>query len=320
MFVAANSDRDRPRVREQEASFLMTIPFQVRIDDPSALLSPSLVIDRGLVIQNLDAMVTLARGADRLRPHVKTHKMPALVKLSESKGIVRHKVATIAEAEMAARAGGTDVMLAYPLVGPNLARLASLVRNFPRVTFRAVVDDFDATRALSAAMEEIDRPLPVLVDLEVGMGRTGIAPGPAEALYELIAALPHLRPDGLSAYDGHIHDLDPAARSASARAGIEATLALRNRLLAKGLPVPRLVLGGTPTFAIHAAIDEPGVECSPGTCTLHDVNYATKYPDLPFQIAALDPAGSASTWATKPLPPIPSRLASRSRNFRTPNS
>ena len=76
------------------------------------------------------------------------------------------------------------------------------------------------------------------------------------------------------------------APAAAAKPGIEATLALRNRLLAKGLPVPRLVLGGTPTFPIHAALDEPGVECSPGTCTLHDVNYATKYPDLPFHLAA----------------------------------
>jgi D-serine deaminase-like pyridoxal phosphate-dependent protein len=54
-----------------------------------------------------------------------------------------------------------------------------------------------------------------------------------------------------------------------------------------GLPVPRLVMGGTPTFPVHAALDEPGVECSPGTCTLHDIGYATRYPDLPFIPAAV---------------------------------
>ena len=114
-------------------------------------------------------------------------------------------------------------------------------------------------------MEGLDRPLPVLVDLEVGMGRTGIDPGdPAFELYALVDRLPNLVPDGLQAYDGHIHDVDPAARREAARPGIERTLQLRDRLLASGLPVPRLVLGGTPTFPIHAALDEPGVECLAG--------------------------------------------------------
>jgi D-serine deaminase-like pyridoxal phosphate-dependent protein len=54
-----------------------------------------------------------------------------------------------------------------------------------------------------------------------------------------------------------------------------------------GLAVPRLVMGGTPTFPVHAALDEPGIECSPGTCTLHDIGYATRYPDLPFTPAAV---------------------------------
>src|SRR3954470_23846252 len=90
-----------------------------RLNDPSALLSPSLLIDRTLVRRNLETMIALARGAERLRPHVKTHKMPAVVRLCESLGIRKHKCATIAEAEMVAASGGTDVLLAYPLVGPN---------------------------------------------------------------------------------------------------------------------------------------------------------------------------------------------------------
>ena len=99
-----------------------------RIDDSDSLLSPSLVIFRDLVRQNLEAMVRMARGTDRLRPHVKTHKMPGIVRMAEGIGIHKHKCATIAEAEMLAKAGGTDVLLAYPLVGPNVARLARLAR------------------------------------------------------------------------------------------------------------------------------------------------------------------------------------------------
>lgn len=263
------------------------MPSWFPVDATDELLSPSLIVDRGRITANLRTMIDLARGADRLRPHVKTHKMPAVVRLLESMGIRKHKCATIAEAEMVAAAGGTDVLLAYPVVGPNVRRLANLVHHYPETVFRAMVDDPDVARALSEGFETQERPLPVLVDLDVGMGRTGIAPGEqAEALYELLDRLPNLVADGLSAYDGHIHDFDPSERAKSARPGIEQTLALRDRLLAKGLPVSRLVLGGTPTFPIHAALVEPGVECSPGTCVLHDVGYLSRYPDLPFVPAA----------------------------------
>jgi D-serine deaminase-like pyridoxal phosphate-dependent protein len=269
----------------------MDVRDRYRLNDPDRLLSPSLLIERTLLRRNLETMIRLARDPRRLRPHVKTHKMAAIVRMGESMGIRKHKCATIAEAEMVAAAGGegTDVLLAYPVVGPNLARLARLLRAFPATTFRALVDDHDAAVRLSGAMGEAGRPLSVLIDLDVGMGRTGIAPDDsAVALATRVARLPNLTLDGLSAYDGHIHDTDVEARRKAVTVGLERTMALRDRLVALGLPVPRLVMGGTPTFPIHAALDESGfeVECSPGTCTLHDVSYATRYPDLPFTPAA----------------------------------
>lgn len=258
------------------------------IHRPDDLLSPSLLIFRDLVRANLEAMIALAGGADRLRPHVKTHKMPALIHLAGAMGIRKHKCATIAEAEMVAASGGTDVLISYPLVGPNLARLAKLIESYPATTFRATVDHPDAARALSAALVHLGRPTPVLVDLDVGMGRTGIAPGDeAAALYALVASLPDLEPDGLHAYDGHVRDFDPEARARAVAPGLEAVHRLRDRLLGSGLPVPRLVLGGTPTFPIHARVDTPGTECSPGTSVLHDAGYAAKFPDLPFTPAAV---------------------------------
>jgi len=258
------------------------------IDDPSDLLSPSLVIFRDLVLKNLAEMITMARGPDRLRPHVKTHKMAAIVRMAGELGISKHKCATIAEAEMVAASGGTDVLLAYPLVGPNLVRFARLSRGYPGTTFRALVDHPDSARALSEAARELDRPVPVLVDLEVGMGRTGIDPGePAAALYALIARLPNLEADGLHAYDGHVNETDVEARGESVRAVQEKTLGLRDRLVRLGLSLPRMVLGGTPSFPVHAGLDVPGVECSPGTIVLHDHGYATRFPDLPFTPATL---------------------------------
>ncbi len=264
----------------------MRIPYE--IERPEDLLSPSLLVFRDTVRENIETMIGLAGSADRLRPHAKTHKMPAMIRLLESFGIGKHKCATIAEAEMIAEAGGRDVLIAYPLVGPNTERLAALVDRFPDTTFRTAVDDFDSARALSRAMTTGERPLlPVLVDLDVGMGRTGIDPSLAFDLYRRIHELPGLVADGLQAYDGHLRDADPEARRLAAEPGLAAVRNLRTRLESEGLPVPRVVLGGTPTFPIHARQRDPGFEASPGTCVFHDAGYAEKFPDLPFRPAAV---------------------------------
>jgi D-threonine aldolase len=258
------------------------------LSDPDSLPSPSLLVFRDLVARNLAEMIRIAGSVERLRPHAKTHKTSMVVRMAREMGVDKQKCATIAEAEMIAGSGVTDVLLAYPLVGPNVARFVRLIRAYPQTTFRAIVDAPESASVLSQAAQRLDQPIPVLVDLEVGMGRTGIDPGaPAIELYERLDALPNLTPDGLHAYDGHVNVSDLEARTQTARRVEETTLALRDQLIAKGLPVPRIVLGGTPTFPIHATLDAPGVECSPGTIIFHDYNYQTKYPDLPFTPAAL---------------------------------
>jgi D-serine deaminase-like pyridoxal phosphate-dependent protein len=265
----------------------MKPPYEIL--EPEALFSPSLVIFRPIVERNIRSMLSMVGDdPDRLRPHVKTHKMPAIIKLAAEMGITKHKCATIAEAEMLAEAGCPDVLISYPLVGPNVGRLAKLVAKFPSTTFRALTDDLDAAKALSAAFADLEKPLPVLLDLDVGMGRTGIGPGSQAAeLYAAIANLPNLVVDGLHAYDGHIRHSDLTERQAAGQEVQERVLALRDRLKGDGLPVPRLVFGGTPSFPVHARMTDPDVECSPGTCVLHDGSYGIKFPDLPFTPAAL---------------------------------
>jgi D-serine deaminase-like pyridoxal phosphate-dependent protein len=267
---------------------VLAMPSPYEIHYPERLLSPSLVVFEEIVRANLEAAIAMVGERDRLRPHVKTHKMRAIVAMQEAMGLHKHKCATIAEAEMIAEAGGHDVLIAYPLVGPNLGRLARLVRAYPETTFRVLVDDFSMARALSEATRGLEWPVSTLVDLDVGMGRTGIAPGDEAArLYALVADLPGLEPDGLHAYDGHQKAGDLAGRREASDRGMRPALELRERLLARGFPVPRMILGGTPTFPVHATSTVPGSECSPGTCTLHDHGYESKYPDLPFRPAAL---------------------------------
>jgi D-serine deaminase-like pyridoxal phosphate-dependent protein len=152
---------------------------------------------------------------------------------------------------------------------------------YPDCRFAVLADHPVAARALSDAMAAAGQTVDMLLDLDVGQHRTGIAPGnDAVALYELIAGLPGLRPGGFQVYDGHNNQESLTERQQAVRNLIEPVLRMWDTLKKKGLPVPRLVVGGTPTFPIYAAMDLPGLECSPGTLVLHDHGYSTRFPDL----------------------------------------
>jgi len=125
-----------------------------------------------------------------------------------------------------------------------------------------------------------------MVDLDVGMHRTGIAPSEAALeLYRKLAATAGVAAGGLHAYDGHIHDHDVAVRDARARGAFASVVELRERLRAEGGAVPRVIAGGTPTFPFHAQARE--AECSPGTCLLMDASYAALMPGSGFEVAAV---------------------------------
>jgi D-serine deaminase-like pyridoxal phosphate-dependent protein len=256
------------------------------IPEIAGIPSPALIIYPDRAEENLRRMIAIAGDAARLRPHMKTHKLAPLVDAHVGLGIRQFKCATIAEAEMVARAGAADVLLAYQPVGPNVRRLVALALAFQDVRFSAIVDDESSAVRVSEAAGEAGISLGLWLDLDVGMHRTGVLPGAeAERLYRRIVELPAIAPRGLHAYDGHLRDRDLAARTAQVDAAFEPVAALRRDLLRNALPVPAVVAGGTPTFAVHAR--RQGVDLSPGTSVLWDGGYATQLPDLDFLSAAL---------------------------------
>lgn len=259
------------------------------IADTSGIYSPALLFFVDHIRKNIARTIELAGGPDRVRPHVKTHKTPEIAQMELAAGIKKHKCATIAEAEMLAMSGVPDVMISYPIVGPNCTRLAQLIRSYPATHFSVLADHPVGADALSAAMQAAGVSVEVLLDVDVGQHRTGIAPGPeAQALYERIAKLPGLTPGGLHVYDGHNHIENFLERQKTALTQLEPALKLREALLAKNLPVPRIVMGGTPTFPVYMRLDIPGLECSPGTLVLQDQGYGSRFVDITgFTPAAL---------------------------------
>lgn len=263
----------------------MSIPWY-QIKNDRDVFSPALLIYPDRVERNIRRTVEIAGDANRLRPHVKTHKMAEVLKLQRDAGIDKYKCATIAEAEMCAAGGAAEVLLAYAPVGPNIARWRRLMQCYPRVRFAALVDDPANVAALGAELHAAGVAGETIIDLDCGMGRTGIAPDDrAAALYALMARTAGVAPGGLHAYDGHVIDPSLETRATQAEAAMVGVLALRDRLMRDGYAVPRVICGGTPTFPIHASF--PDRECSPGTTVFWDSGYADKYLDLPFEPAAL---------------------------------
>jgi len=248
--------------------------------------SPALVVYPERVTSNIRTAKSMVQDVSMLRPHVKTHKSPDAARLQISEGITRFKCATIAEAEMLALEGAKDVLLAYQPVGPKVRRLRALVRQYSRTTFGCLVDDTAAAIQIAGAFANEPEPLRVFLDLNVGMNRTGVAPGGAAVqLYNECSSMKGIRPVGLHAYDGHIHDEDPRVRGQHCDSTFAAVGAMQQELARKGTGVPMIVAGGSPTFPMHAR--RAGVECSPGTFVYWDKGYLDGLPDQNFLPAAL---------------------------------
>ncbi|MDE0637183.1 MAG: D-TA family PLP-dependent enzyme [Candidatus Poribacteria bacterium] len=258
-----------------------------RIQNVENIPSPALVVYLPLVQQNIEhAIATVDGDVSKLRPHVKTHKTAEIIQMEREAGILKHKCATLREAEMLAQNGIEDILIAYQMVGPNINRFLSLQQRYQSADFKVLVDHQEAVTALSTAAEKLGLSVKVMLDLDVGMQRTGISVGEAAVeIYESIDQSDSLQAWGLHVYDGHIHDKDLTAREASCNQSLAQVEKMQDMLSAKRLAVPLIVMGGTPTFPIYAKT--PGVEASPGTFVFHDYGYTTHYPDLGFTPAAL---------------------------------
>ena len=258
------------------------------IEDTSQIISPGLVVFREILAANVDKMLAIAGSPARLRPHCKTHKMREVVRMQVEREVTRHKAATFAEAEMLVAAGATDVFLAYSLVGPNIGRAVRFRESFPQIAFAVTADHAGPIGQLGEAMTAAGQSIDVLLDLDTGQHRTGVAPGEqAKQLYRLLVETPGINPGGLHLYDGQNHQTDLEERRAAVLDCWQQTTDFRDQLVAAGWPVPRIVAGGTGSFPIYATFEDDALQLSPGTCAFHDIGYGSMFPDLDFQPAAL---------------------------------
>lgn len=257
--------------------------YKLKNEDETA--SPQLLYDLDIIERNIERMIAMAGGTERLWPHIKTHKSRNMLELLMGKGIRRFKAATIAEAELAGMCGAGKVLLAYPLTGPNIGRFVRLIKAFPNTDFFAIGDDLDQIALLSDRAVKEGVFIQLLLDINTGLNRTGVSTVRAGALYRKAGQLPGIRMRGMHVYDGQRHEADLLERQFLVDRDLAEVYQVRDHLTHDGLPCDILVMGGTPSFPCYAKYKD--VFLSPGTCIVEDYGYASAFPDLPFEIAAV---------------------------------
>ncbi len=248
--------------------------------------SPALVVYRDRVAENISILISMIDDVRRLRPHVKTHKAKEVAGLLMQAGISKFKCATIAEAEMLGIAGAPDVLLAYQPIGPKVNRFIHLIKKYHGTKFSCLVDNIAAAKKISVLAADHNLKIPVYIDLNIGMNRTGITTGDSTTeLYKSCEKLTGIQPVGLHAYDGHIRIADIAKRTIECDKAFEPVLEIQRLLFHDGFAEPIIIAGGSPTFPVHAK--RKNIECSPGTFIYWDRGYQQSFEEQHFLTAAL---------------------------------
>ncbi len=223
--------------------------------------TPAVLVDLDIARRNIDRFQTYANAHGlKVRPHIKTHKLPAVAEMQLRAGAVGITCQKVSEAE-AMVAGSPeirDVLITYNILGPEkLEHLASLAR---KVTLSVVADNETVIDSLSEAFASQPAPLPVLVECNTGADRCGVpTPEAAAALAQRIARAPGLVFGGLMTY--------PPTGGAAA---VESFMSRAKAFIeAAGIAVPVVTSGGTPSM-MHAAEAPVTTEYRPGTYVYND--------------------------------------------------
>ncbi|WP_439579362.1 DSD1 family PLP-dependent enzyme [Elioraea sp.] len=243
-------------------------------DAEAEIDTPALLLDLDAFEANLDTMARLLAGTNaKLRPHAKTHKSATVARMQIARGAVGQCVQKLGEAEALAWGGVGDILISNEIVGPaKLRRLAGLTS---LANVAVCVDDAEQVWALEQAAEAAGTRIETLVEIDVGMGRCGVQPGPpAVALAERIAHSRQLGFAGLQAYHGKAqHRRTAEERHEAIAAAADATRRTVEQLAQRGLQC-RIVGGaGTGTFEEEVA---SGIwnEIQAGSYAFMDADYA----------------------------------------------
>ena len=246
------------------------------------MLTPALLVDRDAVAHNIAVTIRALGGdANRWRPHVKTAKLTSTMHALVEAGVRQAKCATTLELLTAARAGISDVLVAYSLTGANAARVRALADELKQVRISVLVEN--ATQVPQWQGSRVS----AFIDVNPGMDRTGVqvAQHGAERVCSLACTLRQNSVPfrGIHYYDGHIGKMPEAEREATAHRGYRELMQLVDALRAEGFNCEEIITAGTPAMpysVTFAAFTGGGFvhRVSPGTVVYHDASSINQLP------------------------------------------
>jgi D-serine deaminase-like pyridoxal phosphate-dependent protein len=234
------------------------------------LETPAVIVDLDILERNLRSLSSYCRQHRlQLRPHTKTHKIPAIAKTQIASGAQGITVAKVGEAEVMAAAGIDDILIAYPLVGANKwERLAKLAQ---KGKMTVSLDSVVAAQGISEACSRAGSVVNILVEFDVGMRRCGLqSVADWMRVAETADRLPGLRFAGLMFYPGHIWDA-PAEQGAALGQLSQIIEEVQSELKKSGLTCEVVSGGSTPT-AYNSHQVRGLTEIRPGTYVFNDMN------------------------------------------------
>lgn len=234
------------------------------------LETPAVIVDLDIVERNLRFLASYCQTHRlRLRPHTKTHKIPAIAKMQIASGAHGITVAKVGEAEVMAAAGLDDILIAYPLIGRDkCSRLAKLAQD---CKMTVSLDSSEAARGISEATSRMGSRVNVLVEFDVGMKRCGIQSAVDWVqLAQAVDRLPGLRFTGLMFYPGHIWD--PPAEQGPALDRLSEIIEEATSELGKCGLGSEVVSGGSTPTAYNSHQVRGLTEIRPGTYVFNDMN------------------------------------------------
>lgn len=252
---------------------ITSAPLGCAVDE---LDTPALCIDLDVLESNIQRMAALCREAGvGWRPHTKAVKTPEIARREIAAGAIGVTCAKLGEAEVMAEGGIRDILVANQIYGPpKMRRLAEVCRKADLIV---AVDHEDQVRPMSQAVYAAGVKLRMIVEIDIGLKRSGVLPGDAAVrLGQFIAGQPGLELAGIMGYEGHLLTIaDPSEKAKRIREALAVLVACRDDFLGAGLPCPIVSAGGTGSYKYTLTC--PGVtEVQAGGLIFMDAFYRHK--------------------------------------------
>ncbi|KAF1996190.1 hypothetical protein P154DRAFT_525764 [Amniculicola lignicola CBS 123094] len=253
------------------------MPYTPKVGDKiSDLDTPSMIVSIPHMESNIKKLFSKLKSSNPsilIRPHLKTTKSAHLAKLLVSNGATGGCCAKLSEAEVLIPLGFTDLLITCEIIGPvKVRRLVELWRQNKGT--RIVVDSEEGVRGLEEGMKDEEGELLTLIDLDVGLHRTGVQPGePSLKLAKLVAESKHLKLIGVQGYEGHLQHLHSfEERKSLCLESMNTLVQTAEEFRKDGHNIEVVTTGGTGTAEF--CITVPGVtEVQPGSFLFMDTDY-----------------------------------------------